>query len=174
MIMIGFHARSGTPGALLPHTYSRKNLSLKINGQLLGEIGMEAAIAGDFGIPTWLVTGDSAGMREAQDDIPGVKTVVVKEALDEFQALCYPAKHTHKLIYEAGRDVILSPPGVRPLRIEPPIQLEITMAASGYLDKLRNNYPEIFFADNLVKIDGNSVTEVWSRYSKMYRAVKRL
>jgi hypothetical protein len=48
------------------------------------------------------------------------------------------------------------------------------MAASGYLDKLRNNYPEIFFADNLVKIDGNSVTEVWSRYSKMYRAVKRL
>ena len=61
-----------------------------INGTTVGEIGMEAAIAGDFGVPLWLVTGDSAGMAEAGQMISNVKTVTVKEAMGEFAARCLP------------------------------------------------------------------------------------
>jgi D-amino peptidase len=90
MIMVGFHARSGVAGALLPHSYSRKNLNIRLNGTVVGEIGMEAAIAGDFGVPLWLVTGDSAGMAEAEQMIENVRTVTVKEAMGEFTAKCLP------------------------------------------------------------------------------------
>ena len=59
LLMVGFHAKSGVPGALLPHSYSRKNLDIRLNGLSVGEIGMEAAVAGDFGVPLVMVTGDS-------------------------------------------------------------------------------------------------------------------
>lgn len=174
MIMVGFHARSKAQGALLPHTYSRKNLALKVNDQLIGEIGLEAAIAGDFGVPTWLVTGDSAGMKEAEADIPGVRTVVVKKAMGEFEALCFPAKLSYKLIYEAARKLILSPPDVKVLHVNPPIRLEITLAASDYLDTLKYHYPGLFIAENIVKTEGESVTEAWSKYLKIYREIRKL
>ena len=98
MIMVGFHARSGVEGALLPHSYSRKNLEIRLNGTIVGEIGMEAAIAGDFDVPLWLVTGDSAGTTEAEEIVLGVKTVSVKEAMGEFEALCYSPLKTTKMI----------------------------------------------------------------------------
>ena len=103
MIMVGFHARSGVEGALLPHSYSRKNLNIRLNGTTVGEIGMEAAIAGDFDVPLWLITGDSAGMAEAEQIVPDVKTVTVKEAMGDFTARCLPPKLTAKLIYESAK-----------------------------------------------------------------------
>lgn len=173
MIMVGFHARSGTPDALLPHTYSRKNLAIKINGQLMGEIAMEAAIAAEFGVPTILVTGDSAGMLEAREDIPGIKTVTVKDALGEFEALCYPSEYTRAILFNAAREVVLAPPPVGLLRFDTPVQLEITLAESDYLEKFKRVYPDFLENDNIVHLEGSSVTEVWSRYLEMYLALKR-
>ncbi len=51
MLMIGFHAMAETEEALLPHTYSHDMKALYLNGVLMGEIGMEAAIAGSYGVP---------------------------------------------------------------------------------------------------------------------------
>lgn len=168
MVMVGFHARSGVAGALLPHTYSRKNLSLRVNGVELGEIGMEAAIAGDVGVPLWLVTGDSAGMTEAQAIVPGVRTVTVKEAMGETAALCHAPRRTAKWIYEAARDVAQSPPQpVKPLRFEPPIVMELDLATSAYRDQFVKAYSDSINGHGTVTLRGQSVTEVWSRYLKM-------
>ena len=167
MLMVGFHARSGVPGALLPHSYSRKNLNIRINGTAVGEIGMEAAIAGDFGVPLWLVTGDSAGMAEAGQIVPNVKTVTVKDAMGEFAARCLPPKLTSRLIYEAARDIVLSPPDVKPLKFESPVELQIDQAESDYTEKVKYSYPKIFFKNNTVRINGKTVTEVWSEYCKI-------
>ena len=43
-----------------------------LNGVSVGESWMEAAIAGDCGVPVLLVTGDSAGVAEAESLLPGV------------------------------------------------------------------------------------------------------
>ena len=173
MIMVGFHARSGVERALLPHSYSRKNLNIRINGTVVGEIGMEAAIAADFEVPTWLVTGDSAGMAEAQEMIPGVKTVVVKEAMGEFAARCLPPKQTASLICQAARDVTETPPDVKPLRFDAPVQMQIDLAESHYTEQLRSAYSKIFAKDNTVQIVGKTVTEVWSEYTRIQAEVKK-
>ena len=44
------------------------------NGRKAGEIGIDAAIAGDLGIPTVLVTGDDKTCREAEEWIPVLVT----------------------------------------------------------------------------------------------------
>lgn len=171
MLMIGFHARSGVPGALLPHSYSRKNLNIRINGQVLGEIGMEAAIAGDFNVPLVLVTGDSAGIAEAKQLIPGVRTVAVKEALGEFQARCYPPGQTRKWIADAAAQIAVELPPVNALHFPPPINLEIELASSEYLEKLTQLFPDLIKA-NTIMLHGQSVTETWSKYLHIQRKVK--
>jgi len=172
MMMVGFHARSGVADALLPHSYSRKNLNIRINGTVVGEIGMEAAVAGDFGVPLWLVTGDSAGMAEAEQTIRGVKTVSVKEAMGEFEALCYSPKVTSRKIFDTAKSVMLNPPVVEPLKFRSPATIEIDLAVSEYTDKLRKFCPKIFAAENMVKLSGRTVTEAWSQYLVIQKEVK--
>jgi D-amino peptidase len=173
MIMVGFHARSGAEGALLPHSYSRKNLNIRLNGTTVGEIGMEAAIAGDFDVPLWLVTGDSAGMAEAEQIVPNVKTVTAKEAMGEFAARCLAPKLTAELIYESAKKIVQSPPDVKPLKFESPVEMQIDLAKSDYTEKLRSAYPKIFIKDNTVQIKGETATEIWSEYTRIQAEIKK-
>jgi D-amino peptidase len=172
MVMVGFHAMSGVKGSLLPHSYSRKNLQIRLNNLVVGEIGMEASVAGDFDVPLWLVTGDSAGMAEAEDIVPGVQTVTVKQAMGEFEAQCYVPKKTAQMIYNAAASIIKSKPKVKPLKIAGPIEMQIDLAASDYTEKLQKAHPEIFIKDRTISIKGKTVTAVWSQYCIIQTEVK--
>jgi len=172
LVMVGFHARSGVAGALLPHSYSRKNLNIWINGQVVGEIGMEAAMAGEHDVPLIMVTGDSEGMKEAEELMPGVKTVTVKEDLGEFEARCYPPEKTRRIIYQAAAEIAAKLPKVKPLKFKAPIELKIEIVQSDYLKKLKDLYPGIFIGQNIIKIVGKTVTAVWMEYLKIQKRVK--
>ena len=88
MLLVGFHSKAGTRGALLPHTYEHDILDLQVNGISLGEVGVEAAIAGEAGVPTIFYSGDDAGGEEIAQLIPGIVRVAVKRSLGETAALC--------------------------------------------------------------------------------------
>lgn len=90
LILLGFHSKAGTPGGLLNHSYEPDIRDLRLNGVSVGEIGIEAAIAGDYGVPLLGVIGDSAGVAEARDLIPGVQGVVVKESICEWGGCVIP------------------------------------------------------------------------------------
>lgn len=174
MVIVGLHAKSGTPGAVLPHSYSRKNLDIRLNGRSFGEIGVEAAVAGDFGVPLWLLTGDSSGMAEAEKDIPGVRTVSVKKSFGENEAQCFSAAQTAEWIQKAANDVMGSPPDVQPFKIEGPVKLEIDLAAADYTEELKARYKDCFAdGSNTFGIEGATVTEVWSRYLHIQDEVKK-
>lgn len=175
MIMVGFHARNGTPGALLPHSYSRRNLAIRINGAEVGEIGMEAAIAGDVGVPVWLVTGDSAGMAEAAHTIPGVRTVTVKEALGPHAALCYPPRLTARRLCDAAQGLLRDPPQVSPLVFPGPVTLEIDLADTPFLRAFKDVHPELLAGElksTVQLVAAASVTEAWSWYLEVQAEVK--
>ncbi|MGE4490760.1 MAG: M55 family metallopeptidase [Kiritimatiellales bacterium] len=174
MVIVGLHAKSGTPGAVLPHSYSRKNLDIRLNGRSFGEIGVEAAVAGDFDVPFWFITGDSAGMAEAESDIPGVRTVSVKKSFGANEAQCFSAAKTAEMIRIAAKDVLNNPPNVKPFKIEGPVRLEIDLAVSDYTEKLKTLYGSCFAAsgDTFI-LDGKTVTDVWSRYLHIQDEVKK-
>lgn len=89
-IFIGYHARATQLG-VLSHTYSGSVLAYTINGQELGELGMNAAYAGHLGVPVAFVAGDSAAVSEGRallgDTLPAVAT---KQARGR-----YAAQHKH-------------------------------------------------------------------------------
>ena len=76
----GHHARAGTVGAFLPHTWMLEWEDFRINGQSVGEMGIEACFAGYWGIPVIFAQGDDAACREAEGMFPGIVTACVKRA----------------------------------------------------------------------------------------------
>src|SRR5712692_1564681 len=72
------HAKAFTEGAFLPHTWSFEWVDFTINGQSVGEIGIETCYAGHWDIPLIFVQGDEAACDEARRQFPGVVTAAVK------------------------------------------------------------------------------------------------
>jgi D-amino peptidase len=93
----GHHAKAGTPNAFMPHTSSLEWLDFRINGQSVGEIGLEACYAGHFGVPLVFVQGDEAACLEAETQFPGVVTAAVKRAEGEWLALGLSPEEARRL-----------------------------------------------------------------------------
>ena len=121
------HSMAGTQDGVLAHTYlGREIYNLRINGNKMGELGMNAALAGAFGIPVALVVGDTATMREAKnllgEQVIGVAT---KEGIDRYTARCLSPAKAQALIRAGAREAVQSLPRMNPLRIKPPVGLQI-------------------------------------------------
>src|ERR671929_1882788 len=78
-LFVGMHAMAGTPDGVLSHTVSAQAWqSLRFNGTLVGETGINAALCGHWGCPVLLVTGDRATCREGRELLgDGLTTVEV-------------------------------------------------------------------------------------------------
>ena len=163
VIMVGLHARKGTKGALLHHSYGPQNKNITINGIPVGEIGVEAGMAGDSGVPLVLVTADSAGCQEAKALVPGVMTVCVKEALGDTWALCYNPKDTWEMLYKAGEALARGAFDVQPLHYGEPVKLTIELEQGPFCEKLRKLAPEVFTGNDTISFEGSSVTEAWQQ-----------
>ena len=102
----GHHAKAGTPGAFLPHAWSLTWADFRINGQSVGEIGIEACYAAHFGVPLILVQGDEAACREAEAQFPGVVTAAVKRAIDADTCQGPDPEEAHRLTAARVREAI--------------------------------------------------------------------
>jgi D-amino peptidase len=166
VILLGFHSKYGTPGGLLHHSYELDIRDLRLNGISVGEIGMETAIAGDYGVPLMLVTADSAGCKEAEALVVGVKTVAVKESLGETGGLCRSLDLTAELIKESAKEIVENPPSSKPWRCGKPVTLEVEFNPGHYADSIRRLYPEDIDASCALMIHGETATAVWAEYWK--------
>jgi len=80
-LFVGYHARAGTEAAVLDHTYSgRLFYEVRVNGEPWTETHLNAALAGTYDVPVGLVTGDDKACEQADAALPGIRTVVVKQA----------------------------------------------------------------------------------------------
>ena len=123
---IGYHARAGTRNAILDHTYADLIHEARLNGRPVGELGLNAALAGGFGVPVVLVSGDNALAAEARELLgEGVRPVIVKEAVSRHAAKSVAPAVACRLIREAAADVLRQKALPRPYRVEAPITLEV-------------------------------------------------
>jgi D-amino peptidase len=100
---VGYHAASGSLGAVLEHTVNDRIIGVSLNGQAVGEVGMNAALAGHFNVPVILVTGDVAVTREAVTLLGQIETVDVKEGITRTSARCLNPQIARDQIRNAAR-----------------------------------------------------------------------
>ncbi len=131
LIHFGLHAMMGTSDGVLHHTQSSMTENRYwYNGVESGELAQVAAIAGYFGVPTIMVTGDVAACREAIEFFgEEIVTVATKEGISREAAVLYPFEETRQAIYEGAIKAIEAIPRCKPYILETPIN-----ARMQYLD----------------------------------------
>lgn len=165
MILLGLHSMQGT-GELLHHTYEPDIERIYINNILVGEIGVETAIAGDYGVPLLLITGDSAGVEEAKGLVPNVRSVVVKESKAVTGALCYPISVTKRNIYNSAKKIALDIPVIEAFTIGKSVVLKVQLFSGNFKDKFVEQFPW-YIKNDIVTITAKTMTIAWAEYWKM-------
>jgi D-amino peptidase len=115
-LLVGMHAMAGTPDGVLSHTvHGREWRSLRFNGVLVGETGINAALCGTWGCPVVLVTGDVATCREATRLLGDeLTTVAVKRGIGRNSARNLAPLRARELIEAAARESLKTPAVVQP------------------------------------------------------------
>ncbi len=132
---VGYHAMAATRDASIVHTFTGRVQEVRLNGLKIGEIGLNAALAGAFGVPVTFVAGDAAACREAEALLPGVRTVAVKEAIGAYAAVCqHPAK-ARAAIHAAAKEVAAKPPAVKPLVLSGEVELAVRFTTASGADR---------------------------------------
>jgi D-amino peptidase len=130
-MFVGYHARAGVPHGVLNHTWMGYEIqNLYLNGEVRGEIGLIAGLAGSMGVPVALVTGDKAACEEARDLLGDIETVEVKEGIDRYSAEVIPPVRAQTLIREAAARAVRDLARLRPYVIPSPYTLGIDWAST--------------------------------------------
>ena len=119
--IVGAHAKAGTPSACLCHTMSGAIRNWSFNGISMGEMGLQAAIAGHYGVPFVFVSGDAHACREMEELIPGVIAAPVKVGMSRFSARHLPPVRARELICERAEQAAAVVGQIEPLKLDSPI-----------------------------------------------------
>ena len=99
VIFLGYHSSTENTRGVRAHTMSSANVTgLRINGASMSEGSINAAIAGDFGVPVIMISGDDVAVAETQVIVGDMEGAVVKWARGFHSA--------RTLTPSAARDVI--------------------------------------------------------------------
>jgi D-amino peptidase len=107
-LMVGMHARAGTPDGVLCHTISTVTWrNLWFNDDLVGELGINAALCGHYNCPVALVTGDEAVCREGREILgDGPTYVAVKKGLTRYSARNIAPARARQMIEDGAREAL--------------------------------------------------------------------
>lgn len=107
VLFVGYHARAGSANGVLAHTWSSRTVAnLWLNGILMGEYGLNAAVAGHFGAPALMISGDQTACAQAVELLGSLETAVVKQASGFSSAECLPPDVTRPMLQEAARRAV--------------------------------------------------------------------
>jgi D-amino peptidase len=132
-IFVGYHAKAGTASAILDHTISGGAIrSIKINGQELPELGINAAIAGYFKVPVIMLSGDTETCVQTRSILGSeTVTVAVKEGAGRYAAKLLPQEEARRRLREGVKEALLKKAKILPFKLNPPYQFELDFNNSG-------------------------------------------
>jgi D-amino peptidase len=126
VLFVGYHTGTTNPEGVRAHTMSSANFAdVRLNGVSVPEAGLNAAIAGHFGVPVALITGDDAVVKEARALLGDVEGAVVKWPLGFHSARTLTPEASCELIREKAKAAVASSGQRKPYRLKTPVQLEL-------------------------------------------------
>ncbi|MFG2609185.1 M55 family metallopeptidase [Streptomyces anulatus] len=133
-LFVGYHVRAGEGPGVLAHTMNGEILDVRVAGRSLGEIGLNAAMAGHLGVPVVLLSGDDAACAELTDLVPETVTVAVKEALGMAAAVTLHPEEARDRLRRAAADAVARRAEIPPLALTGPLDVEVDLASPYTID----------------------------------------
>ena len=125
-IFLGYHSSVANSGGIVAHTISSTALSsVKINGTEMSEGGINALIAGHFGVPVVMMSGDDAAVKEVSDMLGPIEGAVVKQHCSHTSAQTLMPGAAQALIKEKVQAGLRRRQELEPFHIDGPLTLEL-------------------------------------------------
>lgn len=130
--LIGYHARAGSPAAILDHTISGGTVrSIKINGREMPELGISALVAGNFKVPVIMLSGDTETCAQAKEILGAeVAAVAVKEGFGRTAAKLLPQNEARRRLRDGAREALLNRKKIAPFTLSPPFRIDVEFQRS--------------------------------------------
>ena len=161
VIFIGYHASTGNTRGVRAHTMSSANITgLRLNGIEMTEGSMNAAIAGHFGVPVIMVSGDDIAVAENQVLIGNIEGAVVKWSSGFHSARTLTPEAGVEEIRTRTASAISRIGAFQPYVLEIPITLELSLKhyrpveLLGYLPNVEkvNSHTIRYVGQNMIEI----------------------
>jgi D-amino peptidase len=128
VIFLGYHSSTGNTRGVRAHTMSSANItSVRLNGIEMTEGSMNAAMAGHFGVPVIMVSGDDVAVAENQVLIGNIEGAVVKWAKGFHSAETLTPEAAYEVIRTRTASAISRIGQFRPYVLGAPIELELSL-----------------------------------------------
>jgi D-amino peptidase len=139
VMFVGYHARNGTQNAILDHTWSSRTVAnVWLNEILTGEYGLNAALAGHFGVPVIMVSGDQTACAQVEELLGEVERAVVKRATGRYAAVCLAPQVTQELIFTSAMRAVarlVEGEAPDPFVLDVPVQVTVEFFMSDMADR---------------------------------------
>ena len=151
MICLGYHSKEGAIGGVLAHTYSSVAIQYyKINGKTVGELEVDQYTAAEYGFSIAMVASDEAGVNEAREAFPGVRSVITKYGVSRNEARLLDWEEVKGALEREAREAFYVP--TKPERLAMPASFEVrytrTEDAKARLERLLAKGFDAHFVDD--------------------------
>ena len=160
-IFIGYHPRALTEKGIFDHTYSGKSIqNVMINGVSLGEFGLNARLAGYYGVPVLFASGDNVFCEQVREEAGRIETLAVKKTISRYSAESIPKK---SLIFGYNKAIkkALSTKGTL-VREKSPMTCKVTFKESVMME-------DVLWLEGIKKLSHNEIAFESEDYEQMYR-----
>lgn len=135
---VSYHGSIGAEHAVLSHTYNPGAIwEVRINGEIVGESGLNALVAAHYGVPVILVSGDEATAREAEQIAPEAEKVIVKQSLGRFAAAHIHPAVTCEMLREGAARAVSNIGAMLPPSFALPVSIDITFLVADMAEMAR-------------------------------------
>ena len=164
VFLIGYHASIGTLNGGMDHSYSSSCINrVRLNGQEVGEVEINAYFAGLYDVPIALISGDDILESQLKGflDIPYVRT---KEGLGRYTAKMYSPEKV-KQSFETQVQAFLDKKHARQIKkLEGAVTLEVELATTVITDA-------IAIVPGIKRIGGRTIQYVSQNYDDVFHMI---
>ena len=126
-VFIGYHAGTNNAAGVRAHTFSSANLTrVALNGTNVTEGSWNAAIAGHFGVPVVMISGDDAAIAEVRKSIGNIEAAETKRSLGFHSALTLTPQAAAALIQERLRAAFGRRGEFKPYKVQAPVTVDVS------------------------------------------------
>lgn len=126
-IFVGYHASASHLQGVMAHTMSGGTVfEMLINGQPATEGLINAAIAGEYGVPVIMVSGDDAAVDEVANAVGDMERAAVKRAVTARSGITMTPAAAQALLRQKAEAAVARISDFKPFHIASPVTLDLT------------------------------------------------
>ena len=164
VFLVGYHAMIGSLNGMMDHSYSASCIySIRIQGQSVGEVEINAFYAGQFGIPIGLISGDDILEKQLQTfmTVPYVRT---KEGLGRFTGKMYAPELLKKSFEEQVGNFFAKRKSLVVKHLEGPIELEVDLTSTVVADA-------VSIVPGINRLSGRTISYTSQNYDDVFHMI---